>query len=1344
MTQTLNNPRLAIVTGASPGGFPNVDLSWAEVISDSPVAPTILIDSNALSFTTVQGTSPANQVIALSNIGAGTLDWTATANATAPAWLSVAPAGGSGNATLTVSVNSAGLAPGTYTKTISVSAPGATNTPQAVNVTLDVTPAPFIGLGPSALSFTAVQGTNPADRTIALSNSGGGTLSWTATSDATAPAWLSVGPASGTGNGTLTASVNTAGLVPGTYTKTITISAAGATNTPQTVNATLTVNSAGTARYDFTYPDRAGFIAAGWNFIAKTPSGVMRNTERTTGAVVSYDQAAHPGTLRIPVDSGDMWGSQNNTRNSLFRSLSSNWTSIKLKLSFAPTQNYQQAGLLAYQDDDNYVQVTRIYGGGNKVTFAREINGNPSALNSATETATANLILRLDRDPSTQIISAYYSKDGSSWTAMGSVTQALNNPQLAVFVGASPGGFPNADLSWAEVITENPVPSTVLLSTDALSFTTAQGTDPLDRTIALSNSGGGAMNWTAVANAPFVVSPASGTGNATLTVSVNSAGLVAGTYTGAITIAAEGATNSPQTVNATLTVNPVTFTPSGHYDFTCADRESLLAAGWSFLAVPPSGGTRNTEQATGAVVSYDQTAHPGILRIPVDVGDLWAGQNNTRNTLLRNLPPDWTSIRLKLSFAPTQNYQQAGLLAYQDDDNYVQVTRIYGEGNAVTFAREINGGPEVLNSVKENTTGNLYLRLDRDPSTQSISASYSRDGSSWLALGSIKQTINNPKLAIFAGASPGGFPNADLSWAEVYTLPPAIALNPAGLRFSGVEGTPPASQTIALSNRGGGTMKWTATADATAPAWLSVSPASGTDNATLTVSVNSAGLSPGTYTKTITVSAPRASNTPRTVNVTLTVNTKSNIVFAVNSAGVQYTSQSGVVYQADTNYSGGYKASTTAAITGTSDVTLYQSERYGNFSYNIPLSNGNYIVTLKFAEMYWNGPGYRVFNVSMQGIQVISNLDIYDKVGKDAAYDVLIPVSVASGTLNINFTSVSDYAKVNAIEITQSQATPPPPAIALDHTGLSFSAVAGTNPANQTIALSNSGGGTLNWTAAADGTTPAWLSVSPANGTGDAQITVSVNIAGLAAGTYTKAITITANGATNSPQTVNVTLTVNPVTTTHPSGHYDFNYPDRASLLAAGWDFLAVKPGGGSRNTEQTTGAVVSYDQTAHTGILRIPADAGDMWGSQNNTRNTLLRSLPADWTSIRLKLSFAPTQNYQQAGLLAYQDDNNYVNLTRIFGGGNTVTFAREINGYPGVLNSVPETATGNLYLRLDRDLETQSISAYYSKDGSSWITMGSVTQNLTNPKLAIFVGASPGGFPNADLSWAEVIAGP
>ncbi len=99
-------------------------------------------------------------------------------------------------------------------------------------------------------------------------------------------------------------------------------------------------------------------------------------------------------------------------------------------------------------------------------------------------------------------------------------------------------------------------------------------------------------------------------------------------------------------------------------------------------------------------------------------------------------------------------------------------------------------------------------------------------------------------------------------------------------------------------------------------------------------------------------------------------------VFAVNAGGGQYTDTTGNVYHADTDYSGGAAASTTAAISGTVDNTLYQTERYGNFSYNIPLTNGNYNVTLKFAEIYWNAAGERIFNVSMQGTQVISNLDI--------------------------------------------------------------------------------------------------------------------------------------------------------------------------------------------------------------------------------------------------------------------------------------------------------------------------------------------------------------------------------
>jgi len=213
------------------------------------------------------------------------------------------------------------------------------------------------------------------------------------------------------------------------------------------------------------------------------------------------------------------------------------------------------------------------------------------------------------------------------------------------------------------------------------------------------------------------------------------------------------------------------YTQTIHYDFTYSSRASILADGWDFIAITPAGSSRNTEQTSGAVVSYDQQAHPGVLRIPVDMGDLWAGLNNTRNTLFRDLPSDWTSVRLKVSsFAPTRNYQQAGLVVYENDNNYVQIMRIYEAGNSITFVRETGGNASNLNVVSVSATSNLYFRLDRDLSTGVITSYYSLNGTNWTTVGSVTQTISNPRLGIVIGGdnSPGTYPNADIAWVEVY------------------------------------------------------------------------------------------------------------------------------------------------------------------------------------------------------------------------------------------------------------------------------------------------------------------------------------------------------------------------------------------------------------------------------------------------------------------------------------------------------------------------------------------------------------------------------------------------
>jgi hypothetical protein len=141
------------------------------------------------------------------------------------------------------------------------------------------------------------------------------------------------------------------------------------------------------------------------------------------------------------------------------------------------------------------------------------------------------------------------------------------------------------------------------------------------------------------------------------------------------------------------------------------------------------------------------------------------------------------------------------------------------------------------------------------------------------------------------------------------------------------------------------------------------------------------------------------------------------VIWTVNAGGPKYTDGQGIIYKGNTQFSTGYPSTTTAAIAGTPDDRLYQSERYGDFSYAIPVANGDYLVTLKFAEIYWTQSGQRVFNVLMEGVKVISNLDLVAKVGPDKAYDVTLPVRVTDGHLNIKFKSVVDNAKVSAIMV---------------------------------------------------------------------------------------------------------------------------------------------------------------------------------------------------------------------------------------------------------------------------------------------------------------------------------------
>ena len=89
------------------------------------------------------------------------------------------------------------------------------------------------------------------------------------------------------------------------------------------------------------------------------------------------------------------------------------------------------------------------------------------------------------------------------------------------------------------------------------------------------------------------------------------------------------------------------------------------------------------------------------------------------------------------------------------------------------------------------------------------------------------------------------------------------------------------------------------------------------------------------------------------------------------------------------------------------------------YSQNVP--NGSYVVTLKFAELYWNGAGSRVFNAFINDQQVLSNFDIFASAGGQyRGLDKSFSITVSGGTINIAFSGIVDNPKVDAIQIVQS------------------------------------------------------------------------------------------------------------------------------------------------------------------------------------------------------------------------------------------------------------------------------------------------------------------------------------
>ncbi len=153
-------------------------------------------------------------------------------------------------------------------------------------------------------------------------------------------------------------------------------------------------------------------------------------------------------------------------------------------------------------------------------------------------------------------------------------------------------------------------------------------------------------------------------------------------------------------------------------------------------------------------------------------------------------------------------------------------------------------------------------------------------------------------------------------------------------------------------------------------------------------------------------------------------------VYRVNSGGGAVSP-----FSADQFFSGGVTHSTSASIdlsgvANPAPAAVYQTERWGGdgfgndapFTYTFPgLTPGaSYLVRLHFAEIHFTSAGQRLFNVTINGNQVLTNFDVIVAAGAPDAADVeeFITTADSNGNIIILYSQGSaNHAKSSGIEI---------------------------------------------------------------------------------------------------------------------------------------------------------------------------------------------------------------------------------------------------------------------------------------------------------------------------------------
>ncbi|BFU93628.1 MAG: hypothetical protein NTNFB02_03500 [Nitrospira sp.] len=829
-------------TGATP-----VTIPVAFTVTPAPVPPAIGLSPTSLSFTAQQGSgNPAAQTVTISNTGGGTLTWSANDSA---AWLALSPASGTGNGAVTLTASTGSLTAGSYSGSVTVSATGAT--PVTIPVAFTVTPAPVppaIGLSPTSLSFTAQQGSgNPAAQTVTISNTGGGTLTWSANDSA---AWLALSPASGTGNGAVTLTASTGSLTAGSYSGSVTVSATGAT--PVTIPVAFTVTPA-------PVPPAIGLSPTSLSFTAQqgsgNPAAQTVTISNTGGGTLTWSANDSAAWLALSPASGTGNGAVTLTASTGSLTAGSYSGSVTVSATGATPVTIPVAFTVTPAPVPPAIGLSPT-----SLSFtAQQGSGNPAAQTVTISNTGGGTLTWSANDSAAWLALSPASGTGNGAVTLTASTGSLTAGSYSGSVTVSATGATPVTIPVAFTVTPAPVPPAIGLSPTSLSFTAQQGSgNPAAQTVTISNTGGGTLTWSANDSAAWLaLSPASGTGNGAVTLTASTGSLTAGSYSGSVTVSATGAT--PVTIPVAFTVTPAPVPPAiglspTSLSFTAQQGSGNPAA--QTVTISNTGGGTLTwsanDSAAWLALSPASGTGNGAVTLTASTGSLTAGSYSGGSVTVSATGATPVTIPVAFTVTPAPVPPAIGL-----------------SPTSLSFTAQQGSGNPAAQTVTISNTGGGTLTWSAN------------DSAAWLALSPASGTGNG---AVTLTASTGsltagsysGSVTVSATGATPVTIPvaftvtapppqPTISFSPSSIGFTGTAGSSnPASKTIVVTNSGTGTLTWTATDNAN---WLTLSQS----GSSLIAAANIAGLAAGNYSGVITITASGATNTPRTVPVTLTL-----------------------------------------------------------------------------------------------------------------------------------------------------------------------------------------------------------------------------------------------------------------------------------------------------------------------------------------------------------------------------------------------------------------------------------------------------------------------------------------